>query len=239
MTRPRLVLLTTDTPHHRYFAWQVSQQFPFAAIVVESGAVRPPFETVHPFEDERDDYERRVLLGGNPCELTDVASVLQVENIAGDDALGQVQDLKPDIVMVFGTRRIREPLPSLARVACLNLHGGNPEEYRGLDSHLWSIYHRDFANLVTTLHHVDAGLDTGSIVAQRSLTLGRAMPLSELRALTTRACVQMTVDALATVNACGTLPAVPQRRIGRYYSFMPSVLKTDCITKFSRHVSSL
>ena len=28
------------------------------------------------------------------------------------------------------------------------------QKYRGLDSHYWSIYHKDFESLVTTLHRV-------------------------------------------------------------------------------------
>ena len=47
-----------------------------------------------------------------------------------------------------------------------NLHGGDPEKYRGLDSHYWSIYHNDFKSLITTLHKVRPILDTGEIVLQ-------------------------------------------------------------------------
>ena len=46
----------------------------------------------------------------------------------------------------------------------INLHGGDPEKYRGLDSHLWSIYHEDWASLVSTLHVVSKDLDAGDSI---------------------------------------------------------------------------
>ena len=44
-----------------------------------------------------------------------------------------------------------------------NLHGGNPEEFRGLDSHYWSIYHNNF-NLYSCLHKLSYKLDDGDII---------------------------------------------------------------------------
>jgi hypothetical protein len=46
----RTVLLTTDTPHHTFFAWKIHEVFPWEAIVLESRVLRPPFNIFHPFE---------------------------------------------------------------------------------------------------------------------------------------------------------------------------------------------
>jgi methionyl-tRNA formyltransferase len=119
------------------------------------------------------------------------------------------------------------------------LHGGHPEEYRGLDSHLWAIYHEDFNNLVTTLHHVDPELDAGDVVLQEQLALTPGMELWQLRAVNTRACVRLCALALASLTQFDWLPARKQVTAGRYYSFMPAEFKAICIKKFAKYTAAL
>ena len=126
-----------------------------------------------------------------------------------------------------------------ASVACLNLHGGNPERYRGLDTHLWAIYHNDFHDLVTTIHHVDADLDTGDIVLQSELRFEPNTQLHQMRAINTKVCINLSLVSLSTFQSIGCLPSRRQVRFGRYYSFMPAVLKEDCVRKFGRYIRNL
>jgi methionyl-tRNA formyltransferase len=154
-------------------------------------------------------------------------------------AIAGLESVAPEVLLVFGTGRLRPEVFARARVACLNLHGGNPEHYRGLDSHLWAIYHGDWDNLVSTLHHVDPELDTGDIVAQSQIRLDRTSRLPELRAANTQACLDLSLLALESLAARGRVPARRQVQRGRYYSFMPAVLKEECARKFARHVATL
>ncbi len=114
----------------------------------------------------------------------------------------------------------------------MNLHGGDPEEYRGLDTHLWAIYHNDFGGPVTTLHTVAAVLDAGDICLQDVVAVKPIMPLHQLRAANTDTCIRLARSALASFADLGTLPARKQIRRGRYYSFMPSPLKEVCRRNF-------
>jgi methionyl-tRNA formyltransferase len=140
-------------------------------------------------------------------------------------------------VFVFGTGRISDDVRTSAARACLNLHGGSPEFYRGLDSHLWAMYHDDFDNVVTTLHHVDADLDTGDIVFQERLTFEPTTGLHEVRSINTRSCVGLALLAVHALSSLGRLPARRQFQRGRYYSFMPAALKDICAEKLRRHLS--
>jgi methionyl-tRNA formyltransferase len=232
------VLLTTDTTHHRYFAKAIAERHTLCGILVETSCPAPAFETVHPFEQVRDEYERDILLRGAPCPFEAVTSAKSVHNVNDGETLSALRTWQADVVIVFGAGRLGLPVIQSARHACLNLHGGNPEEYRGLDSHLWTIYHRDFANLVTTLHYVDQSLDTGAIVGQERLNVAHT-GLHELRTLNTRACVRLTQTALEALEAGGFLPSRPQARQGRYYSFMPRVLKDIGLKYFEHYVRQL
>ena len=234
-----VALLTTDTPHHLYYAWQLGERLGLRAIFLETRAPVPAFETRHAFEKDRDEYERAVLLAGGPASFDAVAPTRHFPSLNDGPAVSALTALAPDVTLVFGTGKLRQPTIAAARAATLNLHGGDPELYRGLDSHLWAIYHADFAALVTTLHHVARELDTGDIVMQTALPLTRGMGLHELRAVNTRACVSLSLAALAALGSTGALPGRPQRGRGRYYSLMPAVLKDVCITRFDRHVGAL
>jgi methionyl-tRNA formyltransferase len=234
-----IVLLTTDTTHHLFYAWKLNARFPLSAVFLETRAVHAPFETFHPFEADRDAYEREVLLSGSVRRFDEIAETHSFESINDSECATALQAAGPAVLLVFGTGRLRPEIIRIPGCACLNLHGGNPEYYRGLDTHLWAIYHRDFANLVTTLHHVDADFDTGDIVMQGELKITRQTRLHELRSINTRVCVDVSLAALCHLDAAGTLPSCKQLRRGRYYSHMPAVLKEDCLKKFTRHTSQL
>jgi methionyl-tRNA formyltransferase len=235
----RTVLLTTDTPHHLYWAWCLQEAVGLTGIVVETGLPTFPFETAHPFERERDNYETAELLSGAPTSLSAVAPVIQTPNINLADVIQEIHKLRADVIIVFGTGLLQPTVAAIPAFACLNLHGGNPEAYRGLDSHLWAVYHRDFANLVTTLHFVSPELDTGDVVFSTTLRTTPGMQLHQLRAVNTRACVEMSLLALTALARGLALPRRSQQARGRYYSAMPSVLKHQCVQRFARYAAGL
>jgi methionyl-tRNA formyltransferase len=234
----RTVLLTTDTTHHRFYAWRLSQHFPLQAIVVETRCWKPHFETFHPFEELREQYEQNVLLADFKGAFADLTLTHTVESINSDESVAMLRSYAPDVLLVFGTGKLHPPVIEIPAAVCLNLHGGNPEQYRGLDTHLWAIYHRDFPNLVSTLHQVEPEFDTGAIVAQAQLQLQKDSELYQLRSINTEACVEMSVRALSSLQS-GSLPSRKQMSRGRYYSSMPSVLKEDCLKKFEHYVRRL
>lgn len=234
-----IVILTTETTHHTFYAWRLSQYFPLQAIFVETRCWKPPFETSHSFEDERDNHERSVLLANFKGTLADLSNTHIVESVNSEESISALQAYAPDVLLVFGTGKLHSTVIEIPSAACLNLHGGNPEHYRGLDTHLWAIYHRDFKNLVSTLHKVEAEFDTGEIVSQAQLEVDKNTRLPHLRAINTGACVQMSVQALLSLQSMGSVPSRKQLSRGRYYSSMPSVLKEDCVKKFEHYVSQL
>jgi methionyl-tRNA formyltransferase len=235
----RLAILTTATLHHVYFVQQIAGRFPIARVYCETGSVRPSFDTFHPFEAARDQYEHQVWFKGACPHLADFAATETVASLNDPTSVASLAKLAPDAVLVFGTGRLAPPVIGIQPRFVLNLHGGDPEEYRGLDTHLWAIYHRDFHGLVTTLHLVTPVLDDGDIVSQAGVRLHRNMQLHQLRRANTEACVQLSVAALASIKAQGSVPMRAQRRHGRYYSFMPAALKGQCQRRFVAYTSRL
>src|SRR3954451_18494031 len=80
----RVAVLTTDTTHHTYFVWQLAERGLLDSVVLETRSLSAPFETHHPFEEERDAYERETLLAGAPAGIDGYAQTASVESV--DDA---------------------------------------------------------------------------------------------------------------------------------------------------------
>lgn len=227
-----VAVLTTETLHHAYFVRELALRFPVSLAVVELSASVVPFETAHDFERRRDSFEREFFFGGAIPRIADFCPVFETESVNDPAAAEALLERKPSVLLVFGTGRIAPSLIARFPGRLLNLHGGDPEEYRGLDSHLWAIYHKDFNALVTTLHLVDERLDTGDIVRKTKIDLSACDGLHQLRARNTEACVALALSALSDLLNLRAFLTCPQKSVGRYYSSMPGNLKSICVRNF-------
>lgn len=236
----KLVILTTDTLHHRHFVRSLSGGGLDVHVLEETEpAARAPFATAHPFEAERDRHEATAWFNDAPPRLETLAPLQRFPSLNTPEAAAALAAARPDVVAVFGTGRLRPEILSVHPSAFLNLHGGDPEEYRGLDSHLWAVYHGDFPALATTLHRVTPTLDAGDVIMTLPIPLAPGMRLFELRRANTEVCVRLVRLALEEFDRHGRIAARAQRRVGRYYSFMPTALKEICVRRFHRHTQSL
>lgn len=224
----RVAILTTETLHHAHFVRELAAAGLELSCVLETTGYKAPFDVAHEYETRRDAYEAEHW---RPTPIpTLVDRVLSVPSANSEETLNFIDGA--ELVVVFGTGKLKGPL--LERFRIVNLHGGDPQHYRGLDSHLWAIYHRDFANLVTTLHVLDAVLDNGPILDVRAIPIVRDMQLHQLRAANTEVCVQLVLD-----HCRAPQPPRAQTAIGRYYSAMPAVLKAVCERQFEAYTRSL
>jgi methionyl-tRNA formyltransferase len=235
----KIAILTTQTLHHAHFVREVAKRYPALEVICETKLVAVPFDNRHDYEVARDRYEAERWFDGRRPPLGDFAQVTCAPTVNDELAVGALDRLSPDIVVDFGTGKVKSPVFDLSIPQLLNLHGGDPQHYRGLDSHLWAIYHGDFEGIVTTLHRINPAFDDGDILACRKIPLHRGMPLHELRAANTEVCVALTLAALSELTATGTLASRPQSGKGRYYSAMPTALKELCHRRFEKFTQTV
>lgn len=236
----KVVLLTTETLHHMYFLREVCKVYPIAHTICEtsSGAI-PKFDVAHSFEEKREKYELNLLSAGEKRFLDDCSEVTKVESINDDQSASCLKTLSPDVVIVFGTRKLSSSIIRICPNGMVNLHGGDPERYRGLDSHLWAIYHGDFSSLITCAHRVNEELDDGEIILQAALEIKQGMQIEHLRAENTKKLIQVTISAIDMFQRNDVFTSIPQRKKGRYYSYMPTCFKEICEQKFLTHTANL
>ena len=177
----RILILTGASPRHLYVANRLSEAGEVLAIVQETGShwtwrkvlrmLRPDttLRKVGRWLRDRKRYtgggEAKFFFGDGVPALDRADRVEAVPHINHPRVLELAEELKPDLICVFGTSLIRGALLSAGRLGMVNLHGGLSPEYRGADCSFWALYNGEPEKLGCTLHFIDAGIDTGGLIA--------------------------------------------------------------------------
>jgi methionyl-tRNA formyltransferase len=80
-------------------------------------------------------------------------------------AMEAMRRAKPDVVCVFGTGLLKQPLIDAFAGRILNLHLGLSPYYRGAGTNFWPLVNGEPEYCGATIHFLDAGVDSGPIVA--------------------------------------------------------------------------
>jgi methionyl-tRNA formyltransferase len=115
----------------------------------------------------------RALLSSEETSLPDVPMfVVGSRALHTVQALSMFHALAPDILIVSHAPLLKPPLFQLPRIAALNIHWGIAPQYRGEHTLFWPLYFGDYVRVGVTIHRIDAGIDTGPILAQGFPSLG-------------------------------------------------------------------
>ncbi|GFP18955.1 methionyl-tRNA formyltransferase [Candidatus Hakubella thermalkaliphila] len=139
------------------------------------------------------------------------------KNIHSDESLSLIQQLQPDLIVVYGHRILKRPIFEIPREGAINLHHGKVPYYRGGPPCFWELYHQE-KTVGVTVHYIDAGLDTGDIILQKEIPIDTCDTLESLRDKIYPLGVEMLVQAINLIKE-GKVRAVPQDRSkGKTYS---------------------
>lgn len=227
----RVLLLTTDTVHHKYFAVGLADSGHRVHTVLESpSSQNDAFSS--PFRRSQTEFEESQWSSAALFAWSNIGPVRAVESLNSQAGVDAMTSASVDVAVTFGTSRLTPASLSSLPAFRWNLHGGDPRRYRGLDSHLWAVYHGDFDALVTTLHWLVPALDRGPIVAGRGIDVSGVPELHMLRAANTDLALSLTLGSLAHLESVGDVSQLDQDQVGRYYSGFPSSLMPGIVKKF-------
>lgn len=233
----KIIILSTDSLHHRYFINSIlDSDLPIDFCLFETTEAKPSFPLGPFFDKEEYEFERKNFFKEISPEL-DIKH-FYVETVNNKISIEKIKNARPDLGILFGTRRVSSDLISLFKDGLVNVHRGISQEYRGLDSALWAVYNDDFDNIGVTIHKVDNALDTGEIVRQEKLKLTPDMKIYELRYYTTIIATRLVTDVMRDYYD-GRLISCPQPKRGMYYSFMPLEMKRMTGKKFDEFSEKL
>ena len=115
----------------------------------------------------RDEAEARYFAGDGQLRLAPGAvDRVGPPNIINDPAeIDRMASLEPDLVLVFGTGLLRQPIIDRFAGRIINLHLGLSPHYRGAGTNFWPLVNREPEFVGATIHYLDAGIDTGAMIA--------------------------------------------------------------------------
>jgi len=134
---------------------------------------------------------------------------------AAPEALAALTALQPDVACVAcWPQRIPPALLDVPLHGFFNLHPSLLPAFRGPEPLFWTL--RAGAPVGVTIHRMDAGLDTGPIAAQATLTLPDGLELGALEQRCAQTAAALLSDVLTRL-AAGSLELRPQAGAGTYH----------------------
>ncbi len=154
-----------------------------------------------------------------PVDLDELAGRTSVRVDADPNSSASaswLEEIRPDLILVFGGRILREPWLSIASLGALNMHYGILPDYGGAASTEYALYHDRLDLVGATIHSVEAGVDNGAILDQRVVEREPGDSLERYRARVYRTGLQALVDQAETVGAGNVAAGRPQERTTVY-----------------------
>jgi methionyl-tRNA formyltransferase len=154
------------------------------------------------------------------CRQLDVP-LRVVREINSVHTIKVIKQLQPDLAVYSGAGILRKPVIDSFAYGILNLHCGPLPHVRGMNAVEWSL----FLGLQpeVTLHKIDTGIDTGAVLASRTIDVAAGDALGTIRARTVLAGIDLLVAKLPTIDERPTILNPPQQ--GRQYFTMADPVK--------------
>ncbi|MGO9199901.1 MAG: methionyl-tRNA formyltransferase [Limisphaerales bacterium] len=165
----------------------------------------------------------------HPCPVKKLAArrglpVVQPERARDPAFLGELRRLRPDLIAVtaFG-QLLPQPMLDLPRYGCLNVHASLLPKYRGAAPIQWAVLNGE-AQTGVSIMKMDAGLDTGPVLAQEATPIG---PEDDSQTLHDRLGVMGARLLVRTIRqyVAGSITPLSQPETGS--SWAPKIKKQD------------
>lgn len=130
--------------------------------------------------------------------------VVEVTSFTDSGSLAQIRTLGPDLFVHAGAGILREELLGLPRLGTLNAHMGLLPTYRGMNTAEWA--RLEGRSVGCSVHLVDAGIDTGAVLARRAVDTSSTSSVSSLRRCVDQAQIALLGDVVRYVCNTGILP---------------------------------
>jgi methionyl-tRNA formyltransferase len=96
--------------------------------------------------------------------------LIHISSVNDEECIALLRQLNPDLVLVNGTRIISKKVLESTKAVFINMHTGITPGYRGVHGGYWALVNNEPSLCGVTVHLVDKGVDTGSILYQATIT---------------------------------------------------------------------
>jgi len=189
MSSPKnIVLLGRRDKQTAILYHSLRSEFPIAGVIVERGESRVEFVkrrikrlgwrktlgqlafriTVMPWLRSKSNQRiqeiiQEFALDSSPIPVN---KLIPVGSVNADKTVKVLQEIRPGVVVVSGTRIISARVLNCVKAVFINMHAGITPMYRGVHGGYWALVRNDREACGVTVHEVDTGVDTGRIFGQ-------------------------------------------------------------------------
>lgn len=127
--------------------------------------------------------------------------IIKSTSINNKIVVQHLEGKQPDLITVFGTSILKQPILTIPTIGCLNAHTSLLPEYRGTRPEFWQCYHTDFSHAGITIHFIDQGVDSGDVVFQKKTAIKGKLDPFYLRVLNTISILKYYPEVIKNVLA--------------------------------------
>ena len=178
--KSKITLITGPGLNHRYFVNRLNREFPIERVFIEE-VTYPNFtassqkhqEAWEWFFRRRKEYEENTFADSESWTRKNQPKIIPIPTgqLNSTDTLEFLQAQQPEIIILFGSSLIGREIMECFPKRIINLHVGLSGEYRGSSCNFWPIYDERLDCLGATLLKINAGIDTGEILAQETIEI--------------------------------------------------------------------
>lgn len=165
----KIVILTSNSLRHKFLANSLVSHADDTLIISEckpNNSIENDSKNSTDIENHfklRNETEKN-FFPNNDYFLTKTVPIIYKE-VNLDYVYQIIKSFKPDLMFIFGSYIIKDPLLSLLPPDhIINLHLGLSPYYRGSGTNFWPFVNNELEYLGSTILHLDSRIDTGDII---------------------------------------------------------------------------
>jgi methionyl-tRNA formyltransferase len=148
--------------------------------------------------------------------------IYSVANHNNEDCAEILRSINPDVIVLGGTRIIKNRILEIPPQGTLNAHPGLLPWLRGSASVGWALY-KDLP-IGATVHYIDPGIDTGDIIFRENLAVTPGDSYESINGRVATLSAELMKRAVQAVED-GSVTRSPQdRSVGETYKVIPEDL---------------
>ena len=223
----RVLLLTSTSLRHQYFIHTLCDALDVVGVWREEKSFKPEETPGTPAEQEmirmhfalRNSTEEKYFarFAGRSIAKSITARDLAPKSINQEGEVAAMKELKPDVVIVFGTGILQEKIINAFPGNIINLHLGLSPYYRGSGTNFWSLVNNEPEYVGATIHYLDAGIDSGAMICHARPAIEADDGPHDLGNKTIIAAIE-ALPLVVSAHSKGVVRAEPQRTdVGKLY----------------------
>lgn len=229
----RILWIGGSHPRHLYYINAVAAEFPLAGALIETRENLVPQPPARLPESDRLNFVRHFenraqaegRYFGDPSYPDCAQLETDSEELNSERSVEFIRSVDPDLVLIFGSGLVKDPLYSALPRHAINLHLGLSPRYRGAATLFWPFYFLEPPYAGTTFHYIITEPDAGDVIHQVTPELAADDGIHDVACKAVVDSAAEAVELVRILNRQGAWQIHQQRGTGK--NFLASDFKAE------------